>query len=119
MRNLVNVHQLDHICEHDNKIVRNDMSAKQRLRSACAASLIRAFAVRMKQHCSPAEKQFDLEMTYKVFFFLFFVVFFLWTLVANTLSLKNHSDDTLSSLSVLKYLKWRTRWLPFGTLKTV
>ena len=44
---------------------------------------------------------------------------FSWILVVLTFSLKNTSDDTLSSLSVLKYSKWRIEWLSFGTIKTV
>ena len=46
-------------------------------------------------------------------------IFSLLILVVQTLTVKNPCDDTLSSLSVLKYSKWRVGWLPFRTKKTL
>ena len=54
----------------------------------------------------------NLETAQKFFFSLLI-------LVVQTLTLKNPSNNTLSSLSVLKYSRWRIGWLPFGTIKTV
>ena len=53
----------------------------------------------------------NLEIAYEVFSLLIIVV--------QTLTLMNASDDTLSSLRVSKYSRWRIGCLPVGTIKTV
>ena len=51
---------------------------------------------------SPADIQLDLEVGFKVFSLLILVGF--------VLPLKNLAGDTLSSLSILRKSRWRSKW---------
>ena len=61
---------------------------------------------------SLVENQNDLELGFKVFFSLLI-------LVVEALYLMNPSDVTLASLSVLKYSRWRPRWLSVRFLRPI
>ena len=60
---------------------------------------------------SPVENQNDLELDFEVFSLLILVV--------EVLYLMNPTDATLTSLSVLKYLRWRLRWLSVRLLRPI
>ena len=56
---------------------------------------------------SLVENQNDLELDFKVFFFV------------GALYLMNSSDATLASLSVLKYSRWHPRWPSVMLLRSI